>query len=596
MPEPVTEVSICALLAEYYGVYVRDLEPLPGEYDTNCLVTSKTGRRFIVKIMHSSRDASLLRLQICLLDHIKKHAPDLPVPRIVPCARGGESFALLPAGAAGVAPRFLWLLEYIAGRPYALTRPHSPSLIESLGSALGAMHVALSGFTHAAAARGDFKWDLSRASWIEAYVDALPADRRSLVDHALRAFHARVEPAAAAGLLRRAVLHGDANDYNVLVGAGRAREPTVTGLLDFGDAHEGWVVADVAVAAAYAVMGHAAPLDALSALTAGFTAHFPLCEAEADALLPLVLARLAVSVVNSALRKVLCPDDPYIVVSERPAWAALELLAAVPLDFAAVKLRSAARLSPPAALASTRLAEAAAGDPPPVSALYPLAVADMRCTFGEGSLFEDDAVDDFAWDRIDYVCLPDAPTTGGDDSTHPACIAHFGSLRPQHAPAPDAPLEGLIGCEPAAMLLATALCVPAGSPVVVPRVARVRACSGGAVLLEHGSGTLTCWRGLHLAPSVTVDASLPAGALLGTTRSGSALVVQASTAPTTVLVVSNHPLALAGACQRCRARPRLSRVGPSKRRPCVGCIRSRRQRIRWPSVPPSWRVDASHAR
>src|SRR5207248_10270522 len=43
----------------------------------------------------------------------------------------------------------------------------------------------------------------------------------------------------------------------------------------------------------------------------------------------LIAARLAVSVTNSAHCKTLKPDDPYVTVSEAPAWEALERLAKI---------------------------------------------------------------------------------------------------------------------------------------------------------------------------------------------------------------------------------------------------------------------------
>jgi len=48
----------------------------------------------------------------------------------------------------------------------------------------------------------------------------------------------------------------------------------------------------------------------------------------------LIGARLAVSVTNSAHCKTLKPDDPYVTVSEAPAWEALERLAKIHLRFA----------------------------------------------------------------------------------------------------------------------------------------------------------------------------------------------------------------------------------------------------------------------
>src|SRR5260370_17377187 len=45
-------------------------------------------------------------------------------------------------------------------------------------------------------------------------------------------------------------------------------------------------------------------------------------------------ARMAVSVTNSAQRKTVKPDDPYVTISEAPAWEALERLEKIHPRFA----------------------------------------------------------------------------------------------------------------------------------------------------------------------------------------------------------------------------------------------------------------------
>jgi len=55
----------------------------------------------------------------------------------------------------------------------------------------------------------------------------------------------------------------------------------------------------------------------------------------------LVAARLAVSVTNSAHRKILKPNDAYVTVSESPAWEALERWVSVHPRFAEYAFRSA---------------------------------------------------------------------------------------------------------------------------------------------------------------------------------------------------------------------------------------------------------------
>jgi len=554
VPEPVPLKTLSALLREHYAIDATSLSPLPGEYDINAVAATAAGARFVVKLMHSSRVDALLDLQLAMLARVAARAPALAVPRVVRSARGRAVERV--AAAPGAPPRLLWVLEWRAGTPLALARPRdAPALLASLGAALGTLARALEGFSHAAADRGDFKWDLARCEWVAPHVGAIAAPaRRALVARALRGWRARVAPAAAAGALRRAVVHGDANDWNVLTDAARGAAPAFAALLDFGDAHAGLLVAEVAVAAAYAALGARAPLDAAAALAAGFHARAPLRAAEADALLPALQMRLAVSVVNSALRAALAPGDAYVTVSEAPAWEALERLAAVPLDFGAAAVRDALGLPPPPPAAAA-LAAALAGAPARAGgALDDADAAAAAHTFGEGDL--DDAgapADDFDW----AAAFDGAARAGGGGGGGGAAlaIAHFGAVRPPRAPAAGASaadLAAALGAEPAARLLGAALLAPPGARVRAARAARVLAvdAAAGAVALaldgaaapgaaarappgeeddfdDGDSATaVLLWRGLALAPGVAPGAALAAGAALGAAR-GDAVTVQA---------------------------------------------------------------------
>src|SRR4029078_9653779 len=81
-------------------------------------------------------------------------------------------------------------------------------------------------------------------------------------------------------------------------------------------------------------------------VVAGYHCTFALTEAEIGLLFPLIRARLAVSVTNSAQRKLAEPDDPYITISEAPSWAALAQLDAIHPRFAHYTFRHAGGLRP----------------------------------------------------------------------------------------------------------------------------------------------------------------------------------------------------------------------------------------------------------
>src|SRR6185437_1288505 len=221
-------------------------------------------------------------------------------------------------------------------------RPRVPQLLESLGKLLGELDGALADFQHPAARR-EFKWDSARAGWIKEYVHHIArGERRELVVRLMDLYDREVTPVLPR--LRHSVIHGDANDHNVITAAVRGELPRAISAIDFGDMHHGATVSEVAIAAAYALLDESDPLAATAAVVAGYHRAFPLEEKEVAVIWPLVAARLCVSVVNSAHRKTLSPDDPYITISEQPAWAALEKLAKIPHRLAHYTLRAACGL------------------------------------------------------------------------------------------------------------------------------------------------------------------------------------------------------------------------------------------------------------
>lgn len=344
MPEarvapPIAEAEAARLARDIYRIEAR-AERLPGEYDDNFHLVAGDGRELVLKVMHAARDRSFLDLQCAALQHLANRAPQLPLPRVCPTPNG-DFFT--EAKLADETPRFVWLLTYLPGTVLAKVHPHAPNLLEDLGRFLGTLDAALGDFSHPAAQR-DLKWDLARAGWIRKHLDQLPtAARRTLVEKFLSLYESEVIPALTS--LRRSVIYGDANDHNVLVSDPWPQPRRITGVVDFGDMHHTITVAELAVAAAYAIFNKEDPLAAAARVVAGYHATLPLREEELAVLYSLIGMRLAVSVTNSAHRKSLLAD-PYVTVSEAPAWEALEEWAKVPARFAHYAFREACGLAP----------------------------------------------------------------------------------------------------------------------------------------------------------------------------------------------------------------------------------------------------------
>ncbi len=137
--------------------------------------------------------------------------------------------------------------------------------------------------------------------------------------------------------LPQQAIHNDLNDHNILVTIDGSATSCVSGLIDFGDILYGPVLADVAIAGAYLILNCDNPVEKLAMFLAAYQSVRPLTEAKIDAVWPLVLTQLAASVTNAAIMKQEKPDDPYVVVTEGPAWQLRDQLGA--FDEAVIRLR-----------------------------------------------------------------------------------------------------------------------------------------------------------------------------------------------------------------------------------------------------------------
>jgi 4-aminobutyrate aminotransferase-like enzyme/Ser/Thr protein kinase RdoA (MazF antagonist) len=331
----ITESEAARLAQEIYGL-TASARALPGEYDDNFHLTAAGGHAFVLKVMHPARERSFIDLQCRALVHVAERAPQLPLPRVI-ANREGKLFSEISAGDGS--KRLVWLLSFLPGNVLAEVRLHTAELLRDLGRFLGEMDAALQSFEHPAAHR-ELKWDAARAAWIKEYIAEIEgAGRRTLVEKFLALYESEVVPRLPS--LRHSVIYGDANDYNVLVSGPWPQPRKVAGIIDFGDMHYGLTVSEAATAAAYAILGKAEPLSAAAEVVAGYHRAFSFQEEEVTVLFPLLAARLAVSVTNSAHRKKVKPDDAYVTVSEEPAWEALERLGKIHPRFAHYTFRAA---------------------------------------------------------------------------------------------------------------------------------------------------------------------------------------------------------------------------------------------------------------
>ena len=328
------------LAEDIYGLS-GTLRSLPSERDQNFRLTTPTGESFVLKVSGAAEAPDHLDSQNAALSWLAEHDGEALAPRLRPTTNGERMTVLEEPDAPAHRVR---LLTWLAGTPLATARPHTPGLLTDLGRRLGSLVAALQGFSHPAAARSGFMWDLGRApEVIASHLDAVDPKRRQLLEDVLQQWETVVAPVWPE--LRRSVAYNDANDHNVLVSA-PAPERYVTGFIDFGDMLETCTVSDLAIAAAYAMLGKLDCAAAAAQVVAGFHEIFPLTEPELEVVYTLAQARLATSVCYSALRRATEPANDYLVISEQPAWATLERLAEVHPRFARDLIRERCSLTP----------------------------------------------------------------------------------------------------------------------------------------------------------------------------------------------------------------------------------------------------------
>ena len=283
------------IAAQQFGIRAT-AQPLPSERDQNFLLTNSADEKFVLKIANALELREFLEAQNAVLKHVATRVDFCQ--SLVPGIDGEEIVT--------VEDYFVRVVRYLPGVPLGEIHPHPSELLRDLGRKLGQLAHALQDFDHPAVHR-DFHWDLSKGNQIiDEYAPLIENTRlRDVVLRCRVGFDPR---------LRRSAIHGDANDYNVLV------DPecmTVSGLLDFGDMVYSYTAADLAIAVAYVVLDKTHPRAAADEVIKGYTREFALRDEELEAVWPLARLRLAVSACMAAYQQRQQPENEYLRISQR---------------------------------------------------------------------------------------------------------------------------------------------------------------------------------------------------------------------------------------------------------------------------------------
>jgi len=313
--------TVSGLLRNTYGLEGA-LDPLPSERDQNFLITTESTDKFVLKIANSNETRSFLEAQNEALNYAASRLSFSP--RLIP-TREGEQVSQIASGKDTLLVR---LVSYIDGEPFAKVASQEPELLHDLGRKLGRFDRVMESFERSAFHR-DFHWDLVNGPQVLSdHVDLISdVDLRRLIELFAKRFVTDFAPLEKG--LRRSVIHGDANDYNIIV-----RDNRIVGLIDFGDMVHSYTVGDLAIGIAY-VVNRRDPLLAATAVVGGYVKEYSLNEAELRALWDLTMLRLCMSLCLSAYQQSMKPGNDYLSISQRAIRESLPELMKINPDRAA---------------------------------------------------------------------------------------------------------------------------------------------------------------------------------------------------------------------------------------------------------------------
>ena len=316
------------------------LSLLNGERDLNYLLTT-SDKKFIFKIANADEHPEMLDCQWKAFAHLQNNGVRSVPNQVLDNDGNGVSTIV---SASGIQHQCR-VLEFMEGELYSSINPQRGHLEKSLGRQVASITRGLTGFDHDALAR-PLLWKIEQAQdVVSRFTENIQCSERSqLLDLLQRQYLMDLNTIDSA--VRVGTIHNDANDNNVLVKRTGPWQQDVVALIDFGDMVRGYLIADAAIAAAYACLDKTCPLDSICNVLQGFNEVLPVNESEISKVFPLVIARLCMSVSISAYQQSQNPENAYLAVSEQSAWHALRDLSQIPGDFAEAAIRQCCGFDP----------------------------------------------------------------------------------------------------------------------------------------------------------------------------------------------------------------------------------------------------------
>lgn len=299
-----------------FGLPEGRVRAYEGELDLNLRLSTVAGQDVLIKVSPPGTSPQLIAWQESLLAEVERYQQRsgplcFEVPRLVLTTDG--------ASAIDVDGHRVRVLTWVGGRLLSEVPGADAALLRDIGRVSAVLTSALEGLAPPEGVP-EHAWLAERGHHsLRSALDTLPPSREvDLVEQVL-AFHE--EHRATYAQLPRSTVHQDLNEDNLFVAGPR---PTrIKGVIDFNDAAHTIRVADVAIAASYAMRRGGAPLTNLVEVVRGYEAVRVLTEAERAVVFPIAITRLCINwaIWNSRARE---QPTVYGQARSRTSWPFIE--------------------------------------------------------------------------------------------------------------------------------------------------------------------------------------------------------------------------------------------------------------------------------
>lgn len=299
------------LLQTEFGFQQIKVKKLDGYDNANFLVKTHAAKYIFKTYSINEGVNDLLKSENKTLLFLQKNA-NTKYPKPIPFLDGSYIKILSIDGKKKICR----MLTFLDGEFLGAVKP-TKELFHSFGIFLAKMDLELQNLTNYTIKARHWEWDIQYLDLNKKFIHDIPnAKDRNTVNYFFQQFEEKIRPVLPN--LRKQIIHNDANEWNVLT-----KDGEISSLIDFGDLAHSLLINELAVAITYACYDKENPLEWATLILKAYHSKLPIKENEIKVLYYLIVARLSISVCNSAHSKRINPENTYASVSEKLAWKML---------------------------------------------------------------------------------------------------------------------------------------------------------------------------------------------------------------------------------------------------------------------------------